>query len=417
MISRIKGTQDFLDLRLFNFLIDSTKKYLQSFNFIEIATTIIEPLELFKRSLGVETDVITKEMYVVQSTSETEDRICLRPEATASIMRAFIENGAQTTPWKVFSWGPMFRHERPQKGRYRQFHQITMEIIGSQSTAQDVYFITMLDRFFHERVSLINYALLINFLGCSEDRAAFKKILHEFLEKHTAQICENCMRRKETNIMRVFDCKVPTCQELYRSAPHIADNLCGTCSAEWEQIKTMLEQLSVTFSYAPSLVRGLDYYSKTVFEFVSTELGAQNAFCGGGRYDQLAQLIGARTDQPSIGAAIGIERILLLLEKVQNKLPITTLPSLHVIIPVFKEQQMLALLIADELHAQNIATEILLEGDSLKSMLRKANKLGAQNCIIIGEEEQKTHTVKLKNMTTGQEEQIAQAALIKKLKN
>ena len=181
MIQRVKGTQDFLDLTLFNFLISQTNKHLELYNFKEIATPILEPLDLFKRSLGLETDVVTKEMYVIKGNDE-EEQICLRPEVTASIARAFIEHGGLQTPWKVYTWGPMFRHERPQKGRYRQFHQIDIEVIGSNSIDQDVQFLKMLDRFFHEGLKLNTYALLINFLGCAADRAEYRKKLRAFLE-------------------------------------------------------------------------------------------------------------------------------------------------------------------------------------------------------------------------------------------
>jgi histidyl-tRNA synthetase len=176
MFNRIKGTQDFLDLTLFNFLVDKAKKHVRSYNFSQIITPVLEPTELFKRSLGAETDVITKEIYTVNTGSD-EESICLRPEATAPTVRAFVNNGISTTPWKVFSWGPMFRHERPQKGRYREFNQINMEIIGSSSVMQDAHFIKMLDRFFHEELLLDSYGLLINYMGCSEDRVAYKKAL------------------------------------------------------------------------------------------------------------------------------------------------------------------------------------------------------------------------------------------------
>lgn len=415
MFNRIKGTQDILDLSLFNFFIAKAKKHLEIYNFKEISTPILEPLDLYTRSLGTETDVVTKEMYTIKTDSE-EEIICLRPEGTASIVRAFVNNNINETPWKVFSCGPMFRHERPQKGRYRQFNQLTMEIIGSNSINQDVNFIKMLDRFFSQVLSIDTYALLINFLGCENDRINFKSVLYKFLETISDKICSTCQVRKEKNIMRVFDCKNPTCQELYKDAPKIAQNLCASCENEWQDLKNNLEILSVSYSYSPNLVRGLDYYGKTVFEFVSTDLGAQNTFCGGGRYDQLAKEIGAKEDQPSIGAAIGIERIVLILEQIANKLVLDELPSLNLILPLGKEQQALGLLLADELQAHNVCTDILLEGDSVKSMMRKAGKLAAKYVILIGQEEQETKTVTVKNMIKGSQEKVAQVDLIKYLK-
>lgn len=411
MFNRIKGTQDFLDLTLFNFLIDKAKKHLQLYHFNEIATPVLEPFELYFRSLGAETDVVSKQMYVVKTETE-EELICLRPELTASTVRAFVNNNIATVPWKVFSFGPVFRHERPQKGRYRQFHQINIEVVGSKAIEQDVHFIKMLDRFFYENLHLDTYALLINFLGCFNDRVKYKEILYNYLKKVQNNLCENCKIRKEKNIMRVFDCKNLQCQELYKEAPFITDNLCSICQKEWTDLKNNLEHLSVSYSHVPTLVRGLDYYGKTVFEFVSQELGAQNAFCGGGRYEQLVREIGAKEDFPSIGAAIGIERVLLMLENVKDKLVLPTLPPLYLILPLTEKQYPLALLLADELQANKLCTDIFLEGDSIKSMMRKANKLGAKFVILIGQEEQDNKMVTIKNMITGKEEKVYQRNLV-----
>ena len=413
MFNKVKGTQDFLDLSLFNYVLGAIKKQLTTYHFTEIATPILEHTDLFKRSLGLATDVVTKEMFTLNVSADSES-ICLRPEATASMARAFIENGVQTTPWKVFQWGPMFRHERPQKGRYRQFNQVSMEIIGSKSIAQDVQFIKMLDRMFHEQLGLNNFALLINFIGCFEDRVAFKVELLEFLATDTARdICDLCTVRKDTNIMRIFDCKNPVCQTIYQKAPHIADNLCEPCDGEWKQLQEQLSLLSVSFVYKPTLVRGLDYYNKTVFEFVSDNLGAQNAFCAGGRYDSLVAQLGGKQDQPSVGAAIGIERLVLLLEPAKDQLRMPQAPALHVIIPMGAEQQTLALLLADELQAADLCTELLLDGDSLKNAMRQANKLGASYCLLLGSDEQATRTVTVKNMITSASERMPQIDVIK----
>jgi len=420
MINRVKGTQDLLDLALFNYLCEKVKKQFEIYNFNEISTPILEPLDLYIRSLGEETDVLKKEMYLVKGdnkeSASSEDVICLRPEATASTVRAFIENNIINTPWKVFSIGPMFRHERPQKGRYRQFHQINLEIIGSKAIEQDVQLIKMLDRLFFETLAIENYALLINFLGCVEDRKKFKIILDKFLEAKLDTICATCKVRKDKNIMRVFDCKGEGCTALYQEAPSIIDCLCENCKVEWQSILDNLEHLSVSYSIKKTLVRGLDYYSKTVFEFVSGDLGAQNAFCGGGRYDQLALEIGAKEDQPSVGAAIGIERLMLVLDAIKDKPVMGYKLPLFVIMPMSKEQHPLALLLADELQANKLCCDILLEGDSVKSMMRKANKMGAKFVIIVGEDEQKNRMVTVKNMITGSEEKIAQAKLVEYLK-
>lgn len=410
MISRIKGTRDLMDLTLFNFIIDQAKKHFQRYHFNEIETPILEPVELFKRALGTHTDVVTKEMYCLDTGPEGEG-ICLRPEATASTVRAFVENRIEQLPWRVFSWGAMFRHERPQKGRYRQFYQINIEAIGTASIAQDAFFIKMLDRYFSDALHLNNYALKINFLGCSTDRQEFKGKLNSFLDKHLDTICKTCRDRKDKNILRIFDCKNKTCQELYTKAPHIADNLCQQCAQEWAQLQEQLALLSTSFIYSPTLVRGLDYYNKTVFEFVSNNLGAQNALCGGGRYDQLVSYCGGRQDHPSIGAAMGIGRLMLLLEPMRDTLPLPQLLALHVIIPMEEDQQALALIVADHVSAGGLTVELLTDG-SLKSRMRKANKLGAKFCIIIGSDEQATREVMVKNMVNGQEQRIAQVDLL-----
>jgi len=411
MISRIKGTHDFLDLKLFNFFVKLTQKHCALYNFTEISTPILEQTELFKRSLGLQTDVVTKEMFIIQS-SKSDESICLRPEATASTMRAFLEHGSLALPWKVYSYGPMFRHERPQKGRFRQFHQINIEVIGSSAIDQDVQLIVMLDRLFQEKLTLDTFALQLNFLGCFEDRQRFKIVLEKFLKSVEHQICETCKVRREHNSMRVFDCKTQTCKELYTNAPHIADNLCSGCAEEWQTLQTHLQLLSISYSYNPTLVRGLDYYDKTVFEFVSFDLGSQNAFCSGGRYNRLANELGAKHEVPSIGAAIGIERVLLLLEPIKDRLVMEQPLPLHLILPLGKEQHSLALLLADTLHAHDLCVDILVDDESVKSMMRKANKMGAHYCLLIGSDEQQAREVTVKNMLTGQEERVNQVDLV-----
>lgn len=416
MITRVKGTQDFLDLTLYHYIIERTRTHLMSHHFTEIMTPIIEHTELFQRSLGLATDVVSKEMFIIAPKGDATDvdaQIALRPEATAAIARAFVENGIQQTPWKVFTCGPMFRYERPQKGRYRQFHQVSIEMIGATSGAHDVHFITMLDRFFHERLTINNYALILNYLGCAADRALHRATLKAFLEKKgTGVICDLCTERSEKNIMRIFDCKNPTCQALYESAPHITDTLCAPCADEWQQIREQLELLSVSFVHKPTLVRGLDYYSKIVFEFVSNNLGAQNAFCAGGRYDSLISEVGGKQDQPSIGAAFGIERLMLMLEPLKNNLMLPQQPKLHMIMPLGAQQHAVALLLADMLQAHGFTIDVCLDGDSIKNMLRKANKLGAAYCLIIGDEEQQLNQVMVKNMMTGGGERVAQSGVI-----
>lgn len=415
MVTRVKGTQDFLDLTLFNMIIDRVTKHCGLYQFTQIATPLIEYTELFKRSLGTQTDVVSKEMFLIEPHAEDADaQICLRPEATASIVRAFIEGGIQTVPWKVFTWGPMFRYERPQKGRYRQFHQVSIEVIGASSIMHDVELLVMFDRLFNEGFGLNNYALQINFLGCMSDRQAYRSTLYDTVKNtYYDQICGLCKDRLEKNIMRIFDCKNVQCQEIYATVPKISDHLCQPCANDWATVQEQLDMLSVTYIHEPRLVRGLDYYSKTVFEFVSGNLGAQNAFCAGGRYDQLVTHLGGKEDQPSIGAAIGIERLMLLLADTPDKVA-EPKQALTVIVPMGTQQQTVGMLLADELRAAGLSVDLLLEG-SFKSMMRRANKLGARYALLIGEDEQAARQVTFKNMITGEQERVAQTEVASRI--
>lgn len=415
MITKVKGTQDFLDTSLISFIVETVRNQTVRYNFTEIMTPLIEHIELFKRSLGQHTDVVSKEMFIIMP-HEGEAELCLRPEMTASVVRAFIEGGIQKTPWCTFSWGPVFRYERPQKGRYRQFHQCNFEIIGAPSPYHDIELLVMLDSLFSELFNLIEYALHINFIGTPKDRQEYRAVLYTFLNDNQNILCENCLIRKDTNIMRVFDCKVPTCIELYHKAPVITDFLSTESAAEWQLIQDQLLAQGVAYSLRPTLVRGLDYYNKLVFEFVSGSLGAQNAFCGGGRYDSLVTMLGGSQDQTSLGAAIGIERLMLVLEAQKKDAATIHKPAIVTIMPLASAQQPLALLVARTLRHAGYCVETMLDGDSLKSMLRSANKQGAKYALIIGENEQATQSVQLKNMMTGASEQIKQIDLVERLK-
>ncbi len=289
-------------------------------------------------------------------------------------------------------------------------------MLGASSVMYDVELITLLDRFFTNELKLNSYALLINFLGCQQDRSAFKEKLYAFLTKYQDRICTTCSERKEKNILRVFDCKNPQCQELYQQAPHITDHLCSRCQTEWTDIQEKLHELSVSYSIMPTLVRGLDYYNKTVFEFVSRDLGAQSTFCGGGRYDGLSIALGEKEEIPSVGAGIGIERLMLMLEAHKEKLFLPQQKALHVIVPFTKEQQTLALLLADTLRFHDLACDVMLDESSLKSMMRRASKMGARWCLLIGSDEVANNYVTIKNMTTGEESKVPQSEILSFIK-
>ncbi len=415
MISRVRGTQDLLDLNLQNFILEQIKKHIQNYNFIHIQTPILEHTKLFIHSLGEQTDVVSKEMYAFPvDDGSKEDGICLRPEATASVIRAYFENRVEEKPWKVFSFGSMFRKERPQKGRWREFTQLNFEVINSNSVAQDAQFIKMLDSFFTEKLKIENYVLKLNFLGCSDDRIKHKDELNKYLNDFSDKICATCLKRKDSNILRIFDCKNPECQEIYKDAPKLTDFLCTGCNSEWNKLQETLHILSINFILDPKLVRGLDYYNKTVFEFASSDLGAQDAFCGGGRYS-LGKEVGAKDNFPSVGAAIGLGRLLLLAQNNIDKLNISQSPALYIILPMSAKQHDLALLMANELQTNNLCTDVLLEGASIKSMMRKANKMGAKQVLILGDDEQDNNTVTIKNMQTGDSKVVKQPDVLKNL--
>ena len=410
MLTRIKGTQDILDLSLYTFLLHNMCEHFEIYNFSEISTPILEKAELFKRTMGLETDVVTKEMYFVHSGHE-EEGIVLRPEITASVVRAFLNAGIQKTPWKVFSSGPVFRHERPQKGRFREFNQMSVEMIGSDSTAGDAYFIAMLDRLCRDKLMIDKYVLVINFLGCAQDRAAYKNLLRDFAAKQEANLCQTCTIRREKNILRVLDCKVEICKKTYEHAPMLTDHLCTSCADEWARIKDLLHELSVPYTHSPYLVRGLDYYNKIVFEFVDTgTLGSQNAFCAGGRYDTIARQIGGKKDYPAIGVAFGIERLVLMLDAIRDRLAVPQRPALHLVLPLEDKQFGLAMQIADRLHAHYIRTDILFEG-TLKNRLSKASDMQASFCILVGPDEQAGGYVTAKNMVARSESRVSQDQL------
>ncbi len=411
MFSKIKGTQDILDYRPIEGLLQIIQSHLKHYNFSQISTPILESVSLFERGLGVATDVVGKEMFVVQAKSDRE-QICLRPELTAGAMRAFVEEQGQIVlPWKVFSYGPAFRYERPQKGRLRQFHQVSIESLGTATVQYDAFFISMLANLFAEKLKIENCVLQINFLGTQEDRQIFKTHLYEFLLQHDAILCQTCQQRKDTNILRVFDCKNETCHNLYKQAPKITDHLTPASQVEWQMVKDQLHQLSVTFVCNPYLVRGLDYYNKTVFEFIGLALGAQNTFCGGGRYDTLAEQLGSKELVPAIGAGIGMERLLIVLEDSLEKIMLPR-SSLVCVVPCDVQQNNTALLVADALQAAGVCVDILLDQASLKSKLRKADKLQAKYAVVIGQTEQEQNFVMIKNMMTGQDEKVSQADLI-----
>ena len=416
MFSRVKGVCDnFFDMSYWSGVRKKIESHLKRYNFAEIETPILEYVSLFERGLGYETDVVSKQMFILASKGSKDEQICLRPEGTAGTMRAFLEQkSSMSLPCKVYSYGSMFRYERPQKGRLRQFHQMNLEVIGASSIMHDVWLIKMLHALFLEEFGLDNFVLKINFLGQAQDRKVYSNALRVFLEIKKSELCETCQRRIESNVLRILDCKSESCQTAIQDGPQLFDYFSDETKAEWQQLCDTLHELSVTYVHDQHLVRGLDYYNKTVFEFVSTALGAQSAFCAGGRYDGLAQQLGSKQEVPAIGCAIGMERLLLMLEDDKDKYSESNIPLICVV-PFTQEQNNLALHLADSLQAQGKCVDVLLEDQKIKNKMKKANNMGAQFVLLIGDDEQKNNTVTVKDMITGKEKVVSQTDVINAL--
>lgn len=415
MIQKVRGTQDALDLKLHNYLKKLIENHLQNHNFAPIQTPTLEHTKLFTHSLGEQTDVVSKEMYVFPA-AEGDESIALRPEGTASVIRSYLENSVDAQPWKVYTYGSMFRRERPQKGRWREFMQWSIEVVNSPSITQDAHFLAMLNNFFANIIKLENYELRLNYLTCAQDRADHRIKLNNFLDNIMDIICETCKVRKEKNILRIFDCKNETCKAAYKTAPKITDVMCGNCDAEWNTLQGFLTNLNIKFIHDPYIVRGLDYYVGTAFEFVSNDLGAQATFCGGGRYE-LAQTLGNKTPVPSLGAGIGMGRLMMLFDTIAHKHTLPAAPKLHVILPFDTAYHATALQLAQQLLAAGFCTDVLVDSTSAKTLLKKANKLGASIALIIGEEEYKAGNIMVKDMVSGNAELVKQEEIVAYLKS
>jgi histidyl-tRNA synthetase len=401
-IKAIRGFKDILprEIEKWQFIEKTAREVYESFGFSEIKIPILERTELFSRSIGEATDIVEKEMYTFKDRSG--DSLTLRPEATASMARAYLEHHlyAQDPVAKLYFIGPMFRHERPQRGRYRQFYQIDVEIFGVAHPMADAEVMVMLMEFF-KRTGLDNVKLQINTLGCEDCRPRYREELTRFLTKNVSQLCPDCKRRLETNPLRILDCKVETCQQVITGAPLVIDFICDQCADHFEKVRGYLEILSTPFALNPRMVRGLDYYTRTVFEAVDEKLGEQKAVTAGGRYDHLMRDIGG-PDIPGIGFAMGIERIVLL---TRGKKEPTQFPVLF-IAALGEKAQVKAFELANQLHLEGIKAEIDYEGRSLKAQMRRANKLGARYVLILGENELETGRGVLRDMERKVQEEI-----------
>ena len=411
-IKAIRGFNDILpdEIGKWQFVEKTAREVFEGFGFSEIRIPVLEKTELFSRGIGEATDIVEKEMYTF--TDRGGSSLTLRPEATASMARAYLEHQLYTFDpvAKLYCIGPMFRYERPQKGRYRQFYQIDAEVFGVENPMVDAEVIVMLIHFL-KKVGLEKLELQINSLGCQACRPRYREELKEFLKRKSFQLCEDCQRRLQTNPLRIFDCKVETCQEAIANAPKVTDFICPECQGHFNQVKKYLEMVELPYILNPRMVRGLDYYTRTAFEVVSYQLGSQNAVTGGGRYDNLFQEIGG-LDVPGIGFAIGMERLVSLLPKDKEFFQFP-----HLFVAALGEETIKeAYRIINQLHLQGIRVELDYEGKSLKSQMRRADKLKAEYVLILGEDEMKRGKAALRNMGSKVQEEIALKDIVNTLK-
>src|SRR5947208_8523486 len=426
MIKAVRGTRDLLppETALWNFVEAAARDVLRAYNFHEIRTPIFEETQLFARAVGEETDIVSKEMYTWEdrgraASESTPQSLTLRPENTAGVVRAYAEHklGERGTLLKLYYIGPQFRRERPQKGRYRQFYQIGAEIIGpvsagSESPARDAEVLELLATLL-DRLGITDWALQLNSIGCPNDRAKYNEALREALAPVVGQMDADCQRRAVTNPLRVFDCKVPEDQPIIEKLPRISQFLDEPCRKHFEQVQEILKSVGVKFQLNDRLVRGLDYYTRTAFEFTHGALGAQNAILGGGRYDGLSESLGGPS-APGIGFAIGEDRLVMALkesgETVQRK------PDVYVA-PLGPGMNREAARLARELRRDGVITELGDESFRLKKSLETASKIGARFALIIGENEVKSGAFALKNLQSGEQVSVPRAELVQKIKS
>lgn len=408
----IKGFKDILpaEVEPWQRLDACARNIFDAFGFREIKPPAMEWTGLFSRSIGEDTDIVSKEMYTILDSKGRG--MTLRPEATASVVRAYIQNRLyrDNPVQKLFVTGPMFRHENPQKGRFRQFHQIDAEIFGDPGPRSDADLIVMLLHLF-DSLSISGLSLQLNSLGCPDCRPGFREALQGYLEGRAQGLCEDCARRTKTNPLRVFDCKVEACRELVAGAPSVLDHLCGDCLAHFDALQGLLEDAGVTCVVNPRLVRGLDYYTRTAFEIQTERLGAQNAVAGGGRYDGLVRQLGG-PDHPAIGFAIGVERLIALMNEVRE--PEQPAPSLFVA-ALGDEAARKAFAWVTALRKAGLRVETDYAARSLKSQMKRADRLGAPRVLIVGGNELASGKGLLRDMETKAQEEIPLDDLVERI--
>ncbi len=399
-----RGTRDILpvEIRLWQFIEETVVRIFELYNYSEIRTPIFEHTDLFTQSLGHTSDIVEKEMYTFNDRKGRS--LTLRPEGTASVVRSYLEHSIHKNEalTKVYYRGPMFRYERPQAGRFRQFHQIGVECLGSRNPILDAEMIGLGVHLFDE-IGLTELKVMLNSVGCNICRPVIREQLREFIGDNLKHLCEDCNRRFTNNPLRILDCKKPTCQKYTMGIPMFS--ICQDCGDHFNAVQEYLDAMNITFVVDNHLVRGLEYYTKTTFEIVSPDLGAQNAICGGGRYDKLVQMMGG-PDIPAVGFAFGLERAAMLLQQlgIQGKNP----PALTLYVaPQGHLATLQGMELLDDFRRANLRADIDVSGRSLKNQLKAANKLGAEYVLIIGEDEAEQKVGLLKNMANGQQQTLA----------
>jgi histidyl-tRNA synthetase len=409
MIPAVRGTRDILpgEAERWAFVEATARRLFEQYGYFEIRTPIIEREELFAKGTGETTDIVQKEMY--SFTDKGGERITLRPEATPSLVRAFVEHAleqAMAVP-KIYTLGPMFRYERPQKGRYRQFHQLDVEVFGVKDPSVDGEVIDLAWALVRA-LGIENVELAINSVGCPECRPAFTSALIEALGQDVEQLCADCRRRAETNPLRIFDCKVPADQPIIDRLPHTVDYLCDACRVHFDAVRADLAVYGIPYRVSHRLVRGLDYYTRTTFEVLAGDIGAQNAVLGGGRYDGLVKQLGG-PDRVGIGFAAGIERLVLALPA---NLPVVAPVPDAFVAALGESARRAAIELLAELRRAGLNAQMDYEGRTLKSQMKRADRLGAPLVLILGEDELTRGQVTVKRLATSTQEPIARGEAV-----
>lgn len=401
----IKGTKDVLpsDVHKNQYIESTCLSIAENFGYKEIRTPVFEHTELFQRGVGDTTDVVQKEMYTFDDKGGRS--ITLRPEGTAGAARSFLENGLanEALPQKVCYLTSCYRYEKPQAGRLREFHQFGIECFGATSPLADAEMISLAKNVF-DQLGVNDIHLEINSIGCPTCRAEYHKALKEYFAARQDELCDTCRDRLDRNPMRILDCKSPVCSEIAKDAPVVLDYLCDECKEHFDKVKKYLDAMNMEYTVNPQIVRGLDYYTKTVFEFVADSIGAQGTVCGGGRYDGLIEEFGGQRT-PSLGFGMGLERLQLVMEAQGCEFPEASKPDLF-IVALGEKAELKAVEIAKDMRAEGFAVLYDLNGRSLRAQMKYADKTGAKFNVVIGDNEVDEGKAELKNMATGEKQEI-----------